>query len=141
MILYFCAYTDDRYVNLEHGHIPSVIKNLVDSAGDDADNALLADSIKIEKSDGYEMYRIKALRDFSEEDKKYFTDSELEILEKVVHRYGRVNTKTIEDESHREAPWKRTRLKGDIPYSLAVEYEDCIVEKEEIDLLMKISKR
>ena len=39
--------TYDNYINLEHGPIPSAIKNLVDTATDDVDNSLLADTISI----------------------------------------------------------------------------------------------
>lgn len=129
-----------RYINLDHGPIPSAILNLVNSAGEDIDNSVLADTISIEKANDYDMYRIRPLRKFTEEDKKYFTDTELKILDNVCIRFGDVNTKTIEDESHKEAPWRLTHLGEEIPYSLATEDRDCLVDKEEIELLMKISK-
>lgn len=132
--------TYDRYVHLEHGPIPAALKNLVDSAGDDVDNSLLADTISVEKTDNYDMFRIKPLRKFSPEDHKYFTKNELEILNSVCQRFGEANTKAIEDASHKEAPWQKTIVLEEIPYSLALADSDCLVDKEEIDFLMHISK-
>ncbi len=131
--------TYDTYINLEHGPIPSFIKNLVDSAADDIDNSVLADTITFERPEGIDMYRILPKRKFSEKDKSYFSSTELEILEKICARYGNKNTKTIEDASHQEAPWKKTSFLDKIPYSLAAEDPDCNVSKEEIETLLRIT--
>ena len=48
---YGAPITYDTYVNLVHGPIPSAIKNLIDTADDDFDNSILADTIKFEKND------------------------------------------------------------------------------------------
>ena len=75
---------------------------------------------------------------FSEEDKKYFTKSEIDILENVCDRFGAKNTKYIEDASHNEEPWKMTNLLDRIPYSLAVNDNDCRVSKEEIEFITNL---
>lgn len=135
---YGAPVTHDTYVNLEHGPIPSAIKNLIDTADDDIDNSILADTIKFEKTDNQDMHRIRPLRDFTEKDKKYFSQSELEILENVCQRFNNKNTKQIEDASHKEAAWKETNLLETISYSLAIKDEDCLVSKEEIEMLASI---
>lgn len=131
--------TYDTYVNLEHGPIPSFIKNLVDTAADDIDSSKLADTISFEKPIGTDMYRVLPTRKFTEDDKKYFSETELEILEKVCARFGNKNTSYIEEASHKETPWKATSFLEEIPYTLAAKDIDSTVDEEEIELLLKIS--
>jgi uncharacterized phage-associated protein len=130
--------TFDTYVNLEHGPIPSTIKNLVDEVCDDIDSSVLADTIYCETSENSKMMRIVPKRKFSKEDTKYFSQTELEILENVCQRFSSSNKKTIEDISHIESPWKLTTLLDCIPYTLAVYDDDCQVSIEEIKLLSEI---
>lgn len=130
--------TFDTYVHLEHGPIPSSIKNLVDSVGDDFENAVLADTITIERVPEINMQRIKCARPFTERDKKLFTKGELEVLDIVCKRFRTANRDTIVKASHEEAPWNQTDLLEEIPYSLATEDSDSIVSKEEVELLMQI---
>ena len=168
IIRYFCAYTDarflgkvklmklfyfldflhvkkygtpvtyDRYVNLEHGPIPSSILNLVNEAISDPDRSILSDTIRCETPDHFNMNRIVSTRTFSEQDEDYFSPSELEVLRQVCQRFGDKNTKHIEDAAHNEAPWKETRQLDEIPYSLAALDRDCQRSKEEIEMSQKI---
>ena len=87
--------TYDSYIHLEHGPIPSTIKNLVDTAADDVDNSILADTISVVRQEGFDLQRIVSKRTFSERDAKYFTESEIEILNEVCNRFGDKNTKYI----------------------------------------------
>lgn len=130
--------TYDNYVNLEHGPIPSAIKNLVDSAVDDIDNSALGDTIHFERPEDFEMYRVVPNRKFSKEDEKYLSENELEILKKVCIRFADKNTKFIEEASHQEAPWRETRFLEQIPYSLAAKDPDCLVSEEEIEALTSV---
>lgn len=130
--------TFDNYVNLEHGPIPSAIKNLVDTASDDIDNSILADTISIERPDGTDMRRIIGLRKFAEADAKIFSPAELDILKKVCIRFGNKNTKFIEEASHSESPWQNTDFLDQISYTLALGDEDCQTSKEELELLEDI---
>lgn len=131
--------TYDCYVNLEHGPIPSAIKNLVDSVGDDIDYSVLADTIRIEKTEGKDIHRIVAQRKFSEKDKLYFSENELAILKKVCLRFGDKTAKDIEDASHKEAPWKNTKLLDVIPYDLATKDNDCLISKDDINLMLRLA--
>ncbi len=169
ILLYFCNYTDvkflgkvklmklfyfldfmhikaygspvtyDTYVKLEHGPIPSFIKNLVDTAADDIESSVLSDTIYFERPARTDMFRVLPRRKFTEKDRKYFSETELEVLEKVCKRFGTENTKTIEDASHQEASWKESSLLDKIPYTLAAKDKDCKVGKDEIELLLEIS--
>lgn len=133
--------TYDTYVNMEHGPIPSTIKNLIDTATEDIDQSVLADTIECEWQElpeDKQMCRIKPLREFSKEDAKYFSENQLDILKQVCERFGDKNTKFIEDASHKESAWTQTGLLEEIPYTLAAEDRDSKVSKEEIELLMKI---
>lgn len=130
--------TYDNYVNLEHGPIPSTILNLVNSAVYDIDNSVLSDTIKFETPQGTEMCRILPTRKFNEGDEKYFTPTELDIMKRVVSRFGSNNTKQIIDASHNEAPWKCTRFLEEIPYTLAIKDSDCQKGEEEIKLLLSL---
>lgn len=130
--------TYDTYYKLEHGPIPTVIKNYVDTATDDIDSSVLADTITIERPQDIDMYRVLPLRKFTEKEEKLFSKNELETLAKVCKRFGDKNTAYIEKISHEEAPWKTTCLGDQIPYHLAACDPDCEVSKEEIDLMLDI---
>lgn len=130
--------TNDNYVNLEHGPIPTTILNLINSAADDLDNSVLADTISFERPNGINMCRVIPARKFTENDRKYFSPSELDILERVCQRFGDKNTKFIEDISHQEAPWRETDLLEEIPYLLAAHDQDCQTTEDEIKLLSEI---
>jgi hypothetical protein len=124
---------------MEHGPVPSFIKNLVDTAADDIDSSVLTDTIHIEIPAGTNMYRVLPNRKFLESDKKYFSQTELDILEKVCARFGDKNTQYVEDVSHKEAAWLETALLDKIPYELAAKDKDSAVSEEEIKLLLEIS--
>lgn len=131
--------TFDTYINLEHGPIPSGIKSMVDTAADDPDSSVLADTITFERPEGINMYRIKPRREFTERDKDYFSGPELETLQKVCARFGGVNTQAIENASHRESPWSKTNFLDEIPYTLAAKDKDCLVTEDEIKLVLKLT--
>lgn len=135
---YGAPITYDRYVKLEHGPIPSTIKNLVDAAGDDVDHSILASTIDIRVPDDIHMYQVLGRRKFNEEDRQLFSETELEILENICSRFGDKNTDYIEQASHNEAPWAVSKMFDDIPYSLASLDSDCKVSKEEIELATEL---
>lgn len=135
---YATPVTYDQYVNLEHGPIPSTILNLINELIEDMDHSILSDSITFEKVNGLGMFRLKPLKNFTEKDEKYFSKSELEVLQSVCSRFGDKNTKYVEDASHKEAPWRETSLLDNIPYSLATHDSDCLVDKVEIETALSL---
>lgn len=131
---YGAPITYDTYFNLEHGPIPSQIKNLVDTVADDPAKAVLSTTIACEFPKGIDMCRIIPKRDFTEADKELFSRTELSVLEEVTKRYARANTAKIEEDSHSESPWKETHLLEKIPYYLAAHDKDAKVSEDEIKL-------
>ncbi len=133
--------TYDVYTNLKHGPIPSTIKNMIDDAVEDMKHSNLSDVINIEtwrkRRTGEVMYKIVPNREFTENDKKYFSETELEILEKVTKRFKDSTADQIEDASHKESPWKETKYLDPIPYTLAAKDPDSKVSEREIELLLK----
>jgi uncharacterized phage-associated protein len=130
--------TFDTYVNLDHGPIPSFIKNIVDSAADDIDSSVLADTIYFERPSGTAMFRILPKRKFTDSDMNLFSETELEVLNQICVEFGNRNTKYLEDASHKESPWRDTVFLQKIPYSYAAKDADCAVTAEEIELLSQI---
>lgn len=131
--------TYDTYIKLEHGPIPSTIKNMIDNASENIDESELADVITFETPHGTKMKRMLPRRKFSSQDAKLFSATEMEVMKLVCQKYGAKNTLSIEKASHKEAPWSETRYLQTIPYSFAAKDADSKVSKEEIELLMKIS--
>ena len=135
---YGAPVTYDTYVNLDHGPIPSFIKNMIDSAADDPKESSLKDVIKFEYPTGTEMARILPQAKFTSKEESLFTPSELEILKEVVKEFGEAKTEVIEKASHKEAPWRETAYLERIPYTLAALDKDSEVSAGEIDLLLQI---
>ncbi len=130
--------TYDNYVHIKHGPVPSTIKNLVDDVGQ-YPTAQLSDTITIEKTQTRRntMDKIIPKRKFSEKDKKWFSETELEVLEDVVKRFKTATSDEIEEASHKEAPWRETSDLEWIRYSLAARDKDSKLSEEEIELLLK----
>ena len=132
--------TYDTYYHLDHGPTPSVIMDLVNEVGDDFDNATLSDVISIEDKDGTLLKRIIPIREFTDEDAKYFSETELETMKAVCRRFETVNAKQIEEISHNDAPWKETKLPEEIPYTLAIKDKDAVASEEEINFILGLAK-
>lgn len=128
--------TFDTYYNLEHGPIPSRIKNMVDTAADSAEESQLNDVIVCEFPEGIKMCKIVPTRKFTEEDKLLFSESELKVLQEVVKRFGNSKMQEIEDASHSEAPWRETNYLDEIPYQLASHDSDSEVTEEDVLLAL-----
>jgi len=135
---YGVSVTGETYYHLEFGPIPTTIKNLVDSVSDDPETALLSDVIQVHCDNGHDRHKIFCLQSFTEQDKDYFSQAEFNTLEDVAKRFRDYSTQQIVDISHEEAPWRLTNELEIIPYQLAAEDPDCVVEKGDIDLLSRI---
>lgn len=130
--------TFDNYVHLEYGPIPSAIMNLVTEVEIDPDNAILADALSVETREGSLQKRIVPVKRFTEADERYFSPSELKILKSVCGRFADKTGKYIEDVSHKEAAWAKTDELESISYTLASDDPDSLVDKEEIELALKV---
>lgn len=128
----------DKYVNMEHGPVPSTIYNLVSTAYSEPDESLLADTIEFETVNG--MHKILPRKEFTDVHRKQFSIAELKLLGEVCQRFYSSNKGEIEKASHKENPWMSTDLLDDIPYKLASNDKDSETSAEEIDLMMKLLK-
>lgn len=137
---YLTPITYDTYVNLEHGPVPSTIMNLVTTVENNIDESVLGDTIGIAQNDETKMKRIQTRRKFNEKDAKYFTDSELKIMNEVCEIFKESTGKQIEDASHSEAAWQKTKLGETIPYSLGTEDSDSLVERDDVETALKIAQ-
>ncbi len=135
---YASPITYDNYVHLEHGPIPSTILNLVNSVENDTDNALLADFLSVEVTEGSPIRKIVPGRKFTEKDAEYFSPNELETLREVTQRFATKTGGFLERISHNETAWRTTDELEDIPYTLASGDLDCLVDKEEIELALSV---
>ncbi len=130
--------TGETYYHLEFGPIPTTIKNLVDSVGDNPESAMLSDIIAVQCEDGHDIHKVICLQSFTEKDREYFSEAEFKTMESICARFRDYSTPQMVDLSHKEAPWRLTELLEMIPYTLASEDPDCSVTKQDIELLSAI---
>ena len=135
---YGAPVTYDTYRKLEKGPIPSTIFNLITEATEDEESSMLADVVHFETPARTRMVKMVPNRQFSESDKKLFSETEFEILQKVCALYGDSTMEEIKEASHREAPWQKTKFLQEISYTLAAEDPDSEVTKDEIELFLKL---
>ena len=124
--------TGDNYINMEHGPVPSTIKNLVYSVAAEPNEALLADTINIDQNPSSMIHKIVPSRAFTDKDRDLLNDSEMEILEEISKRFYSANKETIEKAAHQEAPWATTVELEPIPYWLAAKDADSRFTEDEI---------
>lgn len=131
--------TWDSYINMEHGPVPSTIKNLVYSVDSEPEDAILGDTISIERSQESFMHRIVPVQKLRQSDLDLFNKSELNMLKVVSERFYSASKRTIEDAAHNEAPWLETRSLDPIPYTLAAHDVDSDFTEEEIAFYASIA--
>lgn len=131
--------TYDQYFHLEHGPIPTKVLNMVSNLIEYGENAILSDTIKVVQSPGEKIQKIECLEKFSKKDEGLFSKNELRIMDKICSRYWGDNAKKLEELSHKEAPWRLTKDSEEIPYTLAAEDKDSLVDKEIIELSLEVA--
>jgi uncharacterized phage-associated protein len=106
-------FTGETYKRLPMGPFPLHMENIVDKMSDT--HKITVDTIQ--EYDGYiptEIYRAE-----KEPKVEIFSDSEKDILDRVVKNYGHLNGKQLEEITHAEAPYVGTEPKEEIDYELA----------------------
>jgi len=105
--------TGDRYNALPMGPVPNALAEVT--------GAMVANhKISIEQipgTDGYlptETYKLAAQPDLS-----VFDTAELDMLERIIVKYGHLNGKQLQELSHAEAPYAGTKPNQEIAYELA----------------------
>lgn len=135
---YLIPITNDRYVNLEHGPVPSTIMNLVSAVETDIDTSALGDTISVTERDNSSMKNVQTRRSFTEKDAEYFTKSELKVMSEVCEIFKECTGKQIEDASHDESAWLKTNLGEFISYTLGTDDPDSLTTKEEVETAINI---
>lgn len=135
---YLTPITNDVYVNLEHGPVPSAIMNMVGTAENEIDASTLGDVISVVEKDGSNMKRIAARRAFTDKDVEHFTKSELSVMQEVCEIFKECTGKQIEDASHMESAWLKTKRGEFISYILGTNDPDSLVSSEDVGLALKI---
>ncbi len=130
--------TYDTYYNLEHGPIPTTIKDWADTFESKSTGQVFEGTVSCEHPKGTKMCRFLPARGFTDDDAKLFSETELKVLEQVASQFKRTTTEDIEAASHSEAPWSETKLNEQIPYYLAAHDKRAKVSEDEIKLALSI---
>ena len=137
---YLTPITNDKYINLEHGPVPTAIMNLVEAVENDLDNSILGDTIVVVERDGSNMKKVQVRRRFNDRDAEHFTKSELAVMNEVCEIFKESTGKQIEDASHNESAWLQTSLGEFIPYTLGTQDKDSLVDKGEVEVALGLIK-
>lgn len=135
---YLTPITNDSYVNLEHGPVPSAIMNMIGTVENEIDTSALGDVISVVEKDSSNMKRIIARRAFTEKDAELFTKSELSVMQEVCEIFRECTGKQIEDASHNEAAWLKTKRGEFISYTLGTSDPDSLVNQEDVRKALEI---
>ena len=106
--------TGDTYLAWPMGPVPESMEKVISKMGD---SKKLAISVK-ENSPGYRPTEI--YQALSEADSSVFDPEELQILDRVASKYGRMSGVELEVLSHAEAPYIGTELNKEIAYELSL---------------------
>jgi uncharacterized phage-associated protein len=114
---------DDRYYRLPKGPIPGLTLNLLNEFFDPEFEYAIADN-RINKI--YLSEYLKATGSYRLKMKKAgnfaaLSESEVEIINKVLEDYGTLSTNDLVDESHKDASWLMTDAPNEIDYCLFLE--------------------
>jgi uncharacterized phage-associated protein len=103
--------TGTIYHKLTHGPVPSDF----DAAMRSLETQDLAREERICNDDGtYPRYKYHLLK--ATDPKKAFSQEEIDMMDRVFDRYGKMTAVTLSDLSHQDIPWKITEDGEEIPY-------------------------
>lgn len=113
----------DRYIKMERGPVPETSYNTFNANfRDNIDDSLKKD-VEVSKEKVIDFPR-KKIRPKKEPDLSVFSESEMEIMRKVVEEFRESTARKISEKSHLEKPWKDVQEKEIIPYSLIIDTSD-----------------
>jgi uncharacterized phage-associated protein len=115
--------TDSTYLHLEHGPCASDFQNTLSNLGASGNVVFAEKKYKGERA--YKAYKTNTAPDMG-----VFSKSEIETLDEVIKRFGRMSGEKLREKTHGEFPWKATKPYDKIPYSFA-QYIDVPMDGEE----------
>lgn len=105
--------TGTTYKHLPMGPVPS---NLIETL----DLLKKEDSLDIQIEDlGESMIPMEVYTAKIQANKEIFNQQEIEMLDRIINKYGGLNGGQLEQLSHAEAPFNATKLGEEIPYELS----------------------
>lgn len=110
--------TGETYCKLEHGPAPRHFDETI--AGLKSRGLVREERARIGRK---EQMRFFAL---AEPDLSVFDGREKELLDRTIAKLSSMNATQISELSHRDMPWKATRLKGEIDYELVFYRDDLL---------------
>ncbi len=135
--------TNDRYVRMEHGPVPStsymIFGQTAGNLGDKPTKTVLSDKVTIKKTlyKGKVINKIEALR---EPDMSVFSDSEIEVLKHVaeVCRSKKLTGSKLRAATHLpDSPWSRTEENQTIDYSLILDNSQDSLSRDYVEYWQK----
>ena len=101
----------DRYIKMEYGPVPSMAYSLMkhDDRASADDQALFDERIAI---NGMKLSVTVA------PDLRYLSETDLEVLDLVIARYGDMTPATLSTLSHREPAWEHAQMNREMDYRL-----------------------
>jgi uncharacterized phage-associated protein len=102
----------DRYYKLPHGPVPTRGLDLLRGKGGAAESALL---------DRFVSVLGNSVHPKQPANRKVFSQSDLEVLDWVVEKYGELSASALRNETHAQAPWRDTGDACPIDYELFFE--------------------
>lgn len=131
--------TGDTYNALPYGPIPSLSLDIMEEASlaepsyfglTDSNVDLFRDYLDINRESTYPTFTSKQSPDLD-----ILSESEQEILDEVIDKYGHLPGPRLIDETHKETAWKRTPRNSEIDFRLLAEDLDEEHKKALIELL------
>ena len=118
---YMRPITGDRYVKMQYGTVPSATKDMIDTKDRDwVLHTLQIDDYPFSCETVKTDYLIKAKREPKIE---YFSESDVEALDKGIAEYGNLSFKEVERKNHEETCWQKTDMNKDISFDLMIDDE------------------
>jgi uncharacterized phage-associated protein len=102
----------DHYYKLPHGPIPTRGLDMLRKKASAAENALFEKYVSVIGD---------SVHPKQPADRKVFSKSDIEILDWVIRRYGRMSGLSLRNKTHTEAPWMKSDAGYAIDYALFFE--------------------
>jgi uncharacterized phage-associated protein len=112
LVRYGRPITGDQYYKLDHGPIPSVGLNMLRQKASPSQNALLEKHVSVVG---------KRVHPKMPASRKVFSKSDIEVLDWVVKRYGKVSAAKLRALTHTDAAWKEAGERCQMDYALFFE--------------------
>ncbi len=110
---YEYSITGTTYKHLPMGPVPSELSEILELLKNDGSLDVNIENLSVNLLP-MEVYKAKR-----ESDTSVFERKELEMLDRVISKYGGLNGGQLEQLSHAEAPFNATKLGEEIPYELS----------------------